>query len=148
MYYCLLSDYTTTLNGKEIYICSKCHIERDVPTYVKYVIFQSPTYMKAIFVSTSILCTIMFFFNIGLHIQKKNWGFNTCEIIDPSLLNSPLLSWDGILDKNKSHQNVINIIFPFFSQNMKNNPWYKQYIIIFEQSNEFNNMCIFIIRHY
>jgi len=25
---------------------------------------------------------------------------------------------------------------------MKNNPWYKQYITIFEQSNEFNSMCI------
>jgi len=73
--------------------------------------------------------------NIGLHIQKQIWGFNTCEIIDSSFLNSPLLSWDRILDKKKSHQNVINIIFLLFSQNMKNNPWYKQ-------SNEFNNMCI------
>jgi hypothetical protein len=25
---------------------------------------------------------------------------------------------------------------------MKSNPWYKQYIITFEPSNEFNSMCI------
>jgi hypothetical protein len=80
--------------------------------------------------------------NIELHIKKWNWGFNIGEIIDSSLLNSLLLSWDGILNRKISCQNVINIISPLFSQNMKSNPWYKKYIIIFEQSNEFNNMCI------
>jgi Zn-finger protein len=45
---CLLFDYTTTSNGKEIYMCLKCYIERDAPTIVKYVVFQSPTYMKAL----------------------------------------------------------------------------------------------------
>jgi len=43
-----------------------------------------------------------------------DWGFNIGEIIDSSLLNSPLLSWDGILNKKISCQNVINIISPFF----------------------------------
>jgi len=52
------------------------------------------------------------------------------------------LNWDGIFNKKISCQNVINIISPLFSQNMKNNPWYKQYSTIFEPSNEFNNMCI------
>jgi len=86
--------------------------------------------------------------NIELHIKKWNWGFNIGEIIDSSLLNSLLLSWDGILNRKISCQNVINIISPLFYQNMKSNPWYKKYIIIFEQSNEFNNMCIlyFIIK--
>jgi hypothetical protein len=36
-------------------------------------------------------------------MQKRNWGFSTSEIIDSSLLNSPLLSWDGILDKKTYH---------------------------------------------
>ncbi len=43
---CLLFEYTTTSNGKEIYVCLKCNIECDVPTYVKYVVFQSPTYIQ------------------------------------------------------------------------------------------------------
>jgi len=33
---------------------------------------------------------------IGLYII---WGFNIGGIINSSLLNSPLLSWDGILNK-------------------------------------------------
>jgi hypothetical protein len=45
---CLSSDYTTTSNGKEIYICLKCYIECDAPTYVEYIVLQSPTYMKAL----------------------------------------------------------------------------------------------------
>jgi len=32
---------------ERIYLCLKCCIKCDVPTYVKYVAFQSPTYMKA-----------------------------------------------------------------------------------------------------
>jgi hypothetical protein len=33
----------TTSNGKEIKMCLKCYIECDASTYVKYVVFQSPT---------------------------------------------------------------------------------------------------------
>jgi hypothetical protein len=29
-------------------VCSKCYSERDVSTYVIYVVFQSPTYRKAL----------------------------------------------------------------------------------------------------
>jgi hypothetical protein len=35
------------LQMERIYLCFKCCIECDVPTCVKYVVFQSPTYMKA-----------------------------------------------------------------------------------------------------
>ena len=31
---------------------------------------------------------LLSFWNIGLHIQKKNWGLNICEVIDSILLNS------------------------------------------------------------
>ncbi len=48
--------------------------------------------------------------------------------MDSSLLNSPLLSWDGILDKKISCQHVIDIYIYIYSQNMKSNPWYKQHI--------------------
>jgi hypothetical protein len=45
---CLLFYYTITSNGKEICIHLECYIERDATTYAKYVVFQSPTYMKAL----------------------------------------------------------------------------------------------------
>jgi hypothetical protein len=44
---CLLSNYTTTSNGRNMILCFKCYNERDPPTYGKYLVFQSPTYMKA-----------------------------------------------------------------------------------------------------
>jgi hypothetical protein len=49
-----------------------------------------------------------------------------------SLLNSPLLSWDGILDSKKSKEDVSKIIQPIYLQNMQSNPWFKQYETIFE----------------
>jgi hypothetical protein len=45
---CLLFDYTTTSNGREKYIYSKCYIECDASAYVKYFLFQSTTYMKTL----------------------------------------------------------------------------------------------------
>jgi hypothetical protein len=80
------------LKMERIYIYSKCYIEHDMSTYVKYVVFQSPTYMKTFLSKHPFSIQLLLFKNIGLHIQKKIWGFNTCEIIDSSLLNSPLLS--------------------------------------------------------
>jgi hypothetical protein len=62
-------------------------------------------------------------------------GFSTSEIIDSSLLNSPLLSWDGILD-------LKNALSKCCKYHMKSNPWYRQYITIYEQSNGFNSICI------
>jgi len=84
-----------------------------VSTYVKYVVFQSPTYRKALLSKHPFYIQLLLFLNIGLHIQKQNRGFSTSEVIDSSLLNSPLLSLDGILNKKISCQNVINIISPF-----------------------------------
>jgi hypothetical protein len=110
---CLLSNYMTT-NGKEIKMCLKCYIECDASTYVKYVVFQSPTFMRALLSKYPFYIQLLSFKNIGLHIQKRNWGFNTSEMIYSSLLNSLLFTWDGILNKEISREDVINMIFPFF----------------------------------
>ncbi len=67
---CLLSDYTTTSNGKEIYICLKCYIEHDAPIDVKYVVFQSPTYMKPLLSEYSFYIQLLSFLYIKLHIQN------------------------------------------------------------------------------
>ncbi len=48
-----------------------------------------------------------------------------------SLLNSPLLSWNGISDLKKSENDVSKSIQLIYLQNMKTNPWFKQYPTIF-----------------
>jgi len=58
-----------------------------------------------------------------------------------SLLNSPLLSWDGILDSKKC-KDVSKIIQAIYLQS---NPWIKQYRTIFEQSNDYMNMCVLFL---
>jgi len=59
-----------------------------------------------------------------------------------SLLNSPLLSWDGILDFKTCKEKNSEIIEPIYLQNMKTNAWFKQYKNIFEQSNDYVSMCV------
>ncbi len=71
------------------------------------------------------------FLNIGLNMENRNWGFGIGEIMNIGLLNSHLLSWDGILDKQICENDVSKIIQPIYLQNMKANPWFKQYTTIF-----------------
>jgi len=42
------------LQMERIYLCLKCCIECDMPRCVRYVVFQSPTYMKAPLYSSGI----------------------------------------------------------------------------------------------
>jgi hypothetical protein len=44
---CLLTNCTTTINKQEMYLCFKCFVEFQVPTYAKYIVFQSPIDMNA-----------------------------------------------------------------------------------------------------
>jgi hypothetical protein len=87
----------------------------------------------------------LFFKNIGLHIQNQNWGLSIGEIMNISLLYSPLLSWDGILNKQTCKEKNSEIIEPIYLLNMKTNPWFKQYKTIFEQSNDFL-ICVFYLQ--
>jgi hypothetical protein len=67
------------------------------------------------------------------YTKSKLPKFSIGEIImNINLLNSPLLSWDGILDSKKSKEDVSKISQPIYLQNMQSNPWFKQYKIIFE----------------
>jgi hypothetical protein len=49
----------------------------------------------------------------------------------------------GIFDKQICENDVSKIIQLIHSQNMKTNPWFKQYTTIFEQSNDYLSMCVF-----
>jgi hypothetical protein len=107
-------------------ICLKCYDEYVAPIYGKYVVCQSPMYMKALISKHPFYVHLLYFLNIGLHIQNQNWGFIIGETMDISLLNSSLLSWDGILDKNISNEKNSSIFLPILNYNIINKKWYKQ----------------------
>lgn len=67
-------------------------------TFAKYVVFQSPSQYTKTLLSKHPLYVQFLKKNIELHIQNQNWGFSIGDIIDVSLLNSLLLSWDNVLD--------------------------------------------------
>jgi hypothetical protein len=58
---CLLSNYATTSNGENMFLCLKCYIEYNAPTCGKYVVFQSPMYMKALLLEHPFYIQFLFF---------------------------------------------------------------------------------------
>jgi hypothetical protein len=62
---------------------------------------------------------LLSFSTIGLHIQNQNWGFSIGKIMEFFILNSPLLSWDGILDyKDISKEKVSSIVLLILNYNV------------------------------
>ena len=77
-----------------------------------------------------------------MHIQSRNWKFSTGQILETSLLNSPLLSWDGITDKTATIEKLSSTIGPILAQNTHSNPQFKTYLTVFEQPQKNTSMCI------
>ncbi len=67
---CLLANYTTTINGQELYLCLNCFVEFQAPTYAKYIVFQSPIYMNARLSKHPLYIQSLSLLNMGLHIQN------------------------------------------------------------------------------
>ncbi len=44
---CLLGNYTSTINGQEMYVYLNCFVKFQSATYANYIVFQSPMYMNA-----------------------------------------------------------------------------------------------------
>jgi DNA-binding transcriptional regulator GbsR (MarR family) len=97
--------------------------------------------MKALIIEHPFYVQLLSFLTIGLHVRNQNWGFNIGKIMEIILLNSPLLSWDGILDyKDISKEKLSSIVLLILNYNVINKKWYKQYMTIFEQSNYIRSM--------
>ncbi len=89
--------------------------------------------MATLFSTHSLHVQLVSFLNIGMHMQSRNWGFTTRQIIKISFFNSPLLSWDGMVDCTFIVEEINTYVGLMFSQNIQTNPWFQKYKTIFEQ---------------
>jgi hypothetical protein len=137
-----LSHYTTNAKGNVMHLCMKCYMNKTKPTNAPYVAFHSPSYTKSNISTNPLHVQLLSFLDIGMHIQSRNWGFSTGQILETNLLSSPLLSWDGTTDKTATIEELSSTIGPILAQNMHTNPQFKTYLTVFEQPQKNTSMCI------
>jgi hypothetical protein len=125
-----------------MHLCMKCYMNQTNPANVLYVVFYSPSYTKSIISTNPLHVQLLSFLDIGMHIQSRNWGFSTGQMLETSLLNSPLLSWDGTTDKTATIEELSSTIGPNLVQNMHSNPLLNTYLTVFEQPQKNTSMCI------
>ena len=125
-----------------MHLCMKCYMNKTKPTNAPYVVFHSPSYTKSIISTNPLHVQLLSFLDIGMHIQSRNWGFLTGQILETNLLNSPLLSWDGTTDITATIEELSSSIGPIVAQNMQSNPQFKTYITVFEQPQKITSICI------
>ena len=102
-----------------MHLCMKCYMNKTKPVNARYVIYQSPSYTKSIISTNPLHVQLLSFLDIGLHIQSKNWGFLIGQILETSLLNSYLLSWDGTTDKTATIEELSSTVGPILAQTCK-----------------------------
>jgi hypothetical protein len=73
----LLANYITTINGEEMYLCLKCYVKFQAPTYAKYVVFHSPIHMNALLSEHPLYIYSHYPFKIFDCIYKIEVGFLT-----------------------------------------------------------------------
>jgi hypothetical protein len=66
---------------------------------MSYIVIHSPNYMNSMLCLHPIYVQLLSLIDKSLHIQEKHFGFNIGQMSEKSLLSSPLLSWDCILQK-------------------------------------------------
>ena len=137
-----LSQYTTNTKRNVMHLCMKCYMNQTKPVNAPYVVYHSPSYTKSIILTNPLHVQLLSFLDIGLHIQSRNWGFSTGQILETSLLNNPLLSWDGTIDKTTTIKELSSTVGPILAQNMHSNPLFNKYLTMFEQPHKTTSMCI------
>ena len=120
----------------------KCYMNQTKPINASYVVFHSPSYTKSIISTNPLHVQLLLFPDIGIHIQSRNWGFSSGQIFKTSLLNSPLLSWDGTTDKTVTIEELSSTVGPILAQNMHSNPLFNKYLTVFKQPQKNTSMCI------
>ena len=67
---------------------------------------------------------LLSFMDIGVHMQSKDWGFNTSKKISDSLLNSLLFGWAGNSNGSQTIENLVSSLTPLLFQNLHTNPFF------------------------
>jgi hypothetical protein len=138
----LLADCTTNANGHKMNVCLKCKSNMTAPPNSRYVVYQSPSYFNSIVSSHPLHVQLLSFLDIGIYIESKNWGFSIGEISETSLLNSPLLYWDGVIDSTPLIETISSSLGPILNQNMDTNPAFEDFFTVFEQPQKSRSMCV------
>jgi len=115
----VMANHTTFDDEKFMHICIKCYSNLNKPQNVAYIIYyQPPSYIKTLLSTYPLHGQLLSFLDIGMHMQSRNWRFTTRQIIETRLLNSPLLSWDRMVDHTFTIEKINTLIRPMFSQNI------------------------------
>ena len=137
-----LANFTTNASGYKMIICTQCHSNKNKPPNAPYVVYNSLTYMRSIITTNPLHVQMLSFFEIGMHIQSKYWGFSVGKIVDTSLLSNPLFGCATRLDSLQSIEHWASSLSPLLSQIPTTNTFFQTYVTIFEQPHKNTSMCI------
>ena len=129
------ADFTTNTLGHKMIICIQNHLNKNKPPNVSYVVYNSPTYMRSIITTNFLHVQMLYFLDIAMHIQSKDWGFSIGRIEDT------LFGCGTTPNSSQSIEHLTTSLSPLLSHNLTTNPFFQTYVTVFEQPHKSTSMC-------
>ena len=74
--------------------------------------------MKSIITTNPLHVQILYFLDIAMYIQSKDWGFSVGKIVDTGFLNNHLFGCGTTLNSSHSIKHLTSSLTPLLSQNL------------------------------
>ena len=137
-----LAEYTTNAKEDVMHLCT--NITRTKPnvqmSHMLYITHDCT--QKSIVLMHPLHVRLLSLMDIGLHIQSRNWGFLINQLLWTSLLKKPFLSWDGTTDNTTMVGKLSLNVGPILIENMHSNFLLNKYLIMFEQPQKHEHVCL------
>ena len=130
----IMLEHRTNSSGQKINVCNRCQSKEDQEKENVYVVMHSPEYIASILKVHPLKVQLLSFLDISLWLEENKFDFASGQIEDCSLLNSPLVCSDGIMDEKEFWEGLVEDLQPIVEAN-NCNPWFKKYVTNFESPN-------------
>ena len=136
-----LAEFTTNALGHKMIICIQCHLNKNKPPNASHVVYNFPTYMRTIITTNFLHVQILYFLDIAMHIQSKDWAFSVGKFVDTSLLSNILFGCGTTSYSSQPIEHLTTSLSPLLLQNLTTNPFFQTYVTVFEQPHKSTSMC-------
>jgi hypothetical protein len=93
-----MAKYTTNATSNFMNICSKCKIFNSPDDYYPYIVTMTPDYKSSLLKLNQLRVQMISFLDVSILLEDRKYGFVLGQISNISLLNSPMLCGDNVIN--------------------------------------------------
>jgi hypothetical protein len=140
-----MAKYTTNATDNFMNICRKCKTSDNLDEYCLYIVTMTPDYLSSLLKLNPLSVQMLSFLDILILLEDCKYGFFSRQISNISLLNSPMLCGDNVINDEAFFEGLVDDLQSLLEKNLFDNPWFLNFLTNFEKTNNRNtNMYVLL----